>query len=213
MRRCRGIPHSQLKKAMRIGASFVIGAFVVSSATIGNPVGLRAADLVANISANVTTPITLAENTSLSFGDIAITSGSDDTASGSISLDADSGTVTDPLAQANGANIVSLSGATVGEFTVFAGAAETIAMTITIPSAAVLSMAGQDDLDVSAITVGMLTEGSGGSGDCSAGCNMISAATGNIRFPVGATLTMALGNGTYGDGNYTGSFTVTAIYQ
>ncbi|MCH8861560.1 MAG: DUF4402 domain-containing protein [Proteobacteria bacterium] len=201
------------KKAMRIGASIIIGTFVVTLATIGKPVGVSAVDLVANVSANVVTPITLAENTALSFGNIAITSGSDDTTPASISLDADSGTVTDPPAQPNGANIVSLTGATVGEFTVFAGVAEAIPMTITVSSTATLSLAGQDDLDVSAITVGKLVEGLGLTGDCSAGCNMTSSATGNIRFPVGATLTMSRGDGNFGDGSYSGSFTVTAIYQ
>ena len=177
------------------------------------PYGTYAADLVANVSANVVTPITMAEVTALSFGDIAVTSGSDDTASGDITLAADSGTVTDPLAAPNGANIVALTGATAAEFTIFAGAAEAIPMTITIPSTATLSLAGQDDLDVSAISVGTLAEGVGISGDCSAGCNMTSATSGNIRFPVGATLTMAAGNGSYGDGTYSGTFTVTAIYQ
>ena len=151
--------------------------------------GSRATDLVANISANVVTPITMAENTILSFGNIAVTPGSDDSASGGITLDADSGNVTDPLAAPNGANIVALSGSSVGEFTVYAGAAKAIPMTITIPSTTTLGFAGQDDLDVSAITVGSLTEGIGAVGDCSAGCNMTSATNGNISFPVGLGFT------------------------
>lgn len=195
------------------GASFSVRAIAVAVATALVPFGVSAVDLVANVAANVVTPITLAEDTALSFGDIAVTSGSDDTATAGITLDAESGTVTDPLAAPNGANIVSLTGATAGAFTVFAGVAEAIPMTITIPASATLSLAGQDDLDVSAISVGTLVEGVGGSGDCSAGCNMTSASSGNIRFPVGATLTMAVGDGNYGDGTYSGSFTVTAIYQ
>lgn len=195
------------------GASIIVRISAVVLATALPARGLHATGLVANVSANVVTPITLAENTMLSFGDIAVISGSDDTATGDITLDADSGTVADPLAAPNGANIISLSGATVGEFTVYAGAAETIPMTVTIPSTTTLSLAGQDDLDVSAITVGTLIEGIGVAGDCSAGCSMTSAATGNISFPVGATLTMAVGDGSYADGTYSGTFTVTAIYQ
>lgn len=202
-----------IKKVMVIGASIYFRALVVTLAATALPVAAGAADLTVTISANVVTPLTLVEDQTLSFGSIAITSGSDDTASGGITLDADNGTVDDPLAEPNGANIVFLSGATVGEFTVFAGVAETIPMTITVPSMATLTFAGQDNLDVSAITVGTLTEGAGAAGDCSAGCNMVSATTGNIKFPVGATLTMAVGNGNYGDGTYSGSFTVTAVYQ
>lgn len=200
-------------KAMRNGVSIIIGALVVTLATIGEPVAVLAVELVAHISTNVVTPITLAETTTLSFGDIAVTPGSDNSASGSISLDPDSGAVSDPPAQPNGANIVFLSGARAGEFTVFAGVSEAVPMTIITSSTATLRLAGQDNLDVSEITVGALLEGVGNIGDCSAGCNITSSASGKISFPVGATLTMSAGNGTYGDGKYSGTFTVTAIYQ
>lgn len=204
-------------EAMFRGASIIIRVHAVALAaaafSFGPAFNSFATDLVANVSTNVVTPITMSENTALSFGDIAVTSGNDDSASGTITLDADSGNLSDPQAAPNGANIVALSGGSAGKFTIFAGAAKAIPMTITIPLTSTLGFGGQDDLDVSAITVGGLTEGVGAEGDCSAGCNMTSASNGNISFPVGATLSMAVGNGDYGDGTYSGTFTVTATYQ
>lgn len=198
---------------MRTKATFMKTAAVMALATAALSGAADAVDLLANVDAVVITPITVTETIPMSFGNIAIIAGSNTTNKGSITLGTD-GTVTDPLAEANGANIIALTGSAPGIIKVFVGGSIAVPMTVTVPLTATLTLASQDNLDVTAITVGAQTTGSGAVGDCSLGCTMTSAAAnGNIIFPLGAVLTMAVGNGTYGDGTYAGTFTISAVYQ
>lgn len=195
--------------------SFLVKSAAVAAVSMMALPGIsHAATLNADISANVATPMIVTQTTAMAFGTIAIIAGSDDVNHGNITLAADTGAMTDPVAEANGANIVYLTGSAPGVINVDVGAALAVAITVTVPLTATLVDAGAgDDLAVSAITVGTPTAGTGVTGDCSAGCNVTSAATGNFTFPVGATLTMAVGNGSYPNDTYSGQYTVTAIYQ
>ncbi|MCH8863261.1 MAG: hypothetical protein IID51_12230 [Proteobacteria bacterium] len=89
-----------------------------------------AVDLVATADATLVTLITVTQNTQMTFGNIAVIPGTDDTAQASITLNA-VGTVTDPVAEANNANIVALTGATPGNYTIFVGDNAAIPMTVT----------------------------------------------------------------------------------
>lgn len=198
---------------MRTKANFLKSAAVMATAMVALSGTADAVDLVATADATLVTLITVTQNTQMTFGNIAVIPGTDDTAWGSITLNSD-GTVTDPVAEANNANIVALTGATAGNYTVFVGDTAAIPMTVTTGTLVDLVNGGNALLTLTAIDIGTLATGTGTSGDCSGGCVLTSAAaSGNIIFPVGATITMAVGNGTYADGTYVGSFTLTAIYQ
>lgn len=198
---------------MRTKANFLKSGVIMATAMAALSGTADAVDLVATADATLVTLITVTQNTQMTFGNIAVIPGSDNTAFGSITLNS-VGTVTDPVAEANNANIVALTGATAGNYTVFVGDTAAIPMTVTTGTLVDLVNGGNDLLTLSAIDIGTLSTGTGTSGDCSGGCVLTSAAaSGNIIFPVGATITMAVGNGTYADGTYTGSFTLTAIYQ
>lgn len=197
---------------MRTKANFLKSAAAMATVMVALAGTADAVDLVATADATLVTLITVVENTQITFGNIAVIPGTDDLAWGTLTLGAD-GTVTDPVAEANNANIVSLTGATPGNYTVFVGDAAAIPMTVTTGTLVDLVNGGNDLLTLSAIDIGTLTTGTGTGGDCSGGCVLTSAVDGNIIFPVGATITMAVGDGTYADGIYAGSFTLTAIYQ
>lgn len=198
---------------MRTKANFLKSAAVMATAMVALSGTADAVDLVATADATLVTLITVTQNTQMTFGNIAVIPGTDNTAWGSITLNS-VGTVTDPVAEANNANIVSLTGATAGNYTVFVGDTAAIPMTVTTGTLVDLVNGVNDLLTLTAIDIGTLSTGTGTSGDCSGGCVLTSAAaSGNIIFPVGATITMAVGNGTYADGTYVGSFTITAIYQ
>lgn len=198
---------------MRTKANFLKSAAVMATAMVALSGTADAVDLVATADATLVTLITVTQNTQMTFGNIAVIPGTDNTAWGSITLNS-VGTVTDPVAEANNANIVSLTGATAGNYTVFVGDTAAIPMTVTTGTLVDLVNGANDLLTLTAIDIGTLSTGTGTSGDCSGGCVLTSAAaSGNIIFPVGATITMAVGNGTYADGTYVGSFTITAIYQ
>lgn len=199
---------------MKTTSLLVKSAAIAAVSMMALPGVSHAASVNADISANVATPMTVSQSTAMAFGTIAIIVGSDNTAWGNITLAADTGAMTDPVAEANGANIVYLTGAAPAVITVDVGAALAVGITLTVPLTATLVDSGAgNDLAVSAITVGTPTSGSGATGDCSSGCNVTSAATGDFTFPVGAKLTMAVGNGSYPNDTYSGQYTVTAIYQ
>ncbi len=195
--------------------SFLIRSAAIAAVSMMALPGVsQAATLNADISAVVATPMAVTQTTALTFGTIAITPGSDNLAWGNITINADTGAITDPAAEANGSNIIYLTGAAPGDINVNVGAAVAIGITVTVPLTATLVDSGAgDDLDVSAITVGTATLGTGAIGDCSGGCNATSNAAGNFAFPLGAKVTMAVGNGTYPNDPYSGQFTITAVYQ
>lgn len=167
-------------------------AIVAISLTVATG-GAQAASLSAQISIEVSTPMTMTQTQSLDFGAIS--------AVGTITVDPNSSAISDQGAQA-------------GEIKVNVGAAQAIPLTVTVPATATLSDNGAgDDLDVTGITVGTPTMGAGSTGDCSAGCNVSSADNGDLVFPLGATLSMAVGNGTYPNDTYSGQFTIMAAYQ
>lgn len=199
---------------MKTTSFLVKSAAIAAVSMMALPSLVQAATLNADISAVVSNPLAVTQTTAMTFGSIAVIPGSDDVNHGNITLDADTGAITDPVAEANGANIVYLTGAAAGNINVNIGAAAAVALTVTVPLTATLVDAGAaDDLDVSAITVGTLTNGTGTAGDCSGGCALTSAASGNLDFPLGGILTMAVGNGSYLDDTYAGTVTITAIYQ
>lgn len=196
--------------------SFLIkSAAIAAVSMMALPSIAQAATLNADISAIVANPLAVTQTTAMTFGSIAVIPGSDDVNHGTLTLAADTGAITDPVAEANGANIVYLTGAAAGDIKVAVGANAAIALTVTVPLTATLVDAGAgDDLDVTAITVGTLTTGSGTAGDCSGGCALTSdAANGLVEFPLGGLMTMAVGNGSYPDDTYAGQVTITAIYQ
>lgn len=198
---------------MRTKANFLKSGVIMATAMAALSGTADAVDLVANADATLVTLITVTLNTPMTFGNIAVIPGSDDSAQASITL-LPTGTVTDPVAEANNANIVALTGATAGNYTVFVGDTAAIPMTVSTGTIVNLTFGGNAALNLSAITIGTLSTGTGTGGDCSGGCVLTStAANGNIIFPVGATLTQSTGDGTYADGTYSGSFTITAIYQ
>lgn len=193
---------------------FVKSATIAAISMLALAGSAHAATLKADMSVVVATPMTMTQTQSLDFGAIAVVSGSNGSAAGTITMDPNSGAISDPAAEANGANIVHLNGAQAGEIKVNVGAAEAIPMTVTVPSTATLSDSGAgDDLDVTAITVGTPTVGSGSTGDCSSGCAVTSADNGDLVFPLGATLAMAAGDGSYPNDTYSGQFTIIAAYQ
>lgn len=198
---------------MRTKANFLKSSVIMATAMAALSGPADAVDLVATADATLVTLITVTQNTQMTFGNIAVIPGTDDTAQASITLNA-AGTVTDPIAEPNNANIVSLTGAAPGNYTVFVGDTAAIPMTVTTGTIVNLTNGANAALNLTAIDIGTLSTGSGTSGDCSSGCVLTSAAaSGNIIFPVGATLTQSTGDGTYADGTYAGSFTITAIYQ
>lgn len=198
---------------MRTKANFLKSAAVMATAMVALSGTANAVDLVATADAVLVTLITVTQNTQMTFGTIAVIPGTDNLAWGTLTLNSN-GTVTDPVAVSNGANIVALTGATPGNYTVFVGDTAAITMTVTTGTLVDLTDGASALLTLSAIDIGTLSTGTGTAGDCSSGCALTSAAAnGNIIFPVGATITMAVGNGTYADNTYTGSFTLTAIYQ
>lgn len=199
---------------MRTKANLLKTGAIMAVAMTALSGGADAVDLTANANATLVTLVTVTEDTVMTFGNIAVIPGTDNTAWGSITLDADTGAMTDPVAEANDANVVYLTNSAPGVVTVFVGDLAAIPMTVTVPATVTLTNGANDDLDISAITVGTTTTGTGTVGDCSGGCVLTSAgASGNITFPLGATLTMEVGNGTYGDGTYAGTYTISAIYQ
>lgn len=167
---------------MRTTSLLVKSAAIAAVSMMALPSISQAATLNADISASVSTPMSVNQTTAMAFGTIAIIVGSDDTAWGNITLIADTGAVTDPVAEANGANIVYLTGAAPAVINVDVGATLAIPITITVPATATLVDSGAgNDLDVSAITVGTPTAGSGATGDCSSGCSVTSDASGDFR--------------------------------
>lgn len=210
------LQHSRVRWSIRMKTTSLLvkSAAIAAVSMMALPSVSNAATLNADISAVVATPMAVTQTTAMAFGTVAVVPGADNLAWGNITLDADTGAVTDPVAEANGANIIYLTGAAPGVVNVYVGAALAVAITVTVPLTATLVDAGAgDDLDVSAITVGTPTAGAGVTGDCSGGCNVTSAATGNFTFPIGAKVTMAVGNGTYPNDTYAGQYTITTIYQ
>lgn len=195
--------------------SFLIkSAAIAAVSMMALPSIAQAATLNADISAVVANPLAVTQTTAMTFGSIAVIAGSDDTAQAGITLNADTGVMTDPVAEANGANIVYLTGSAPGDINVDVGAAAVIALTVTVPLTATLVDTGAgEDLLVTAITVGSPTNGTGTAGDCSSGCSLTSAASGNLDFPLGGVLTMKTGNGSFPDDTYSGQITITAFYQ
>lgn len=127
---------------MRTKTTLLKTVAVVATAMAGLSGSAEAVDLTADVDANVVTPITVTQDTPMTFGTIAVIPGSDNLAWGTLTLDADTGVVTDPVAAGNGANLIALTGAAPGVVTVYVGANAAIPMTVTVPLVATMTLVG-----------------------------------------------------------------------